>query len=597
LLFQKANALWSKLPIRYAGATLIAIPALCLTLITVASIVSQQLNHGLYNNIDRTKTKIIEVKNLLIHLLNAETGSRGFNLTRDPQYLEPYNLANTQIPAILTELKQTFDSDLERQKIQEIERLSNIRLQIIIDRVNKIKNLNNKRSSLQSDEKFIYEGKQVMDELRLLVNDLEAEQLQSLAKYEKRLASIQDITNIILWSTAAISLLIYLKVIYLFSKIDWHLTGQEVELAQSNSLLQEVIDNVVDGVITLNEANEIESCNNAASAMFGSPTEEIIGQKIQTLIFPENQAQHQSLEGLFDNFSSPFLAKGHRKIGSDFPIEISVSKLPSGNQKMLIFRDITERQQAQQKLESHIKELSRLSLMLSKANQALAERNQELDQFAYVASHDLKAPLRAISSLSEWIEEDLGDKLAAETQYQMQLLRQRVRRMEALINGLLEYCRVGRSQTKTETVDVEVLLQEIVDSIGVPPTFKVEIQPDIPIVTAKTLLLRQVFANLISNAIKHQGSSEGNVIISFKELDRFYEFAVTDTGPGIAPEYQEQIFKIFQTLEARDTQENTGIGLAIVKKIVESEGGKIEVSSDLGIGSTFSFTWSKEPRD
>jgi signal transduction histidine kinase len=331
--------------------------------------------------------------------------------------------------------------------------------------------------------------------------------------------------------------------------------------------------------------------------MFGSPTEEIIDRKIQTLIVPEERDKQQSLEDLFDNFNSPFLARGHRKIGSDFPLEISVSKLPSENRKMLIFRDITERQQAQNKLESHIKELSRLSLMLSKANQTLSERNQELDQFAYVASHDLKAPLRAISSLSEWIEEDLGDKLAPDTQYQMQLLRQRVSRMEALINGLLEYCRVGRSQTKTETVDVDLLLKEIVDSIGVPPTFKVEIQPGMPKLIAKTLLLRQVFANLISNAIKHQGSSEGNVIISFKELDKFYEFAVTDTGPGIAPEYQEQIFKIFQTLEARDTQENTGIGLAIVKKIVESEGGKIELSSDLGIGSTFSFTWRKEPRD
>jgi CHASE3 domain sensor protein len=206
LLFKKANALWSKLPIRYAGATLIAIPALCLTLTTVASIVSQRLNYDIYQNIDRTKSKIIEVKNLLIHLLNAETGSRGFNLTRDPQYLEPYNLANNQIPVILTELKQTFDSDLERQKIQQIERLSNLRLQIIIDRVNKIKNQNNNIASSQSDRKFLYEGKQVMDELRVLVSELETEQLRNLEKYEKRLANIQDITNIILWATAAISL-------------------------------------------------------------------------------------------------------------------------------------------------------------------------------------------------------------------------------------------------------------------------------------------------------------------------------------------------------------------------------------------------------
>ncbi|PSB05306.1 diguanylate cyclase [Merismopedia glauca CCAP 1448/3] len=436
-----------------------------------------------------------------------------------------------------------------------------------------------------------------MDEIRVLVNELETEESHNLETYEQRLARIQEITRIVIWVTAGISLLIYLKIIYLFSKVDWRLAGQELELAESNSLLQGVIDNVVDGVITLNERDEIDSCNYAASTMLAYPTEEIIGQKFQSLIFPESTVKDQPLEMLFSNSNSPFLAQGNRKVGSKFPMEVSVSKLPSGNRKILIFRDITERQEAQRKLEAHVKELSRISLMLSKTNQTLMERNQELDQFAYVASHDLKAPLRAISSLSEWIEEDLGDKLAADTQYQMQLLRQRVSRMQALINGLLEYCRVGRTQTQTETVDVGVLLREIIDSLGIPSTFKVEVQPDMPKCTTKTLLLRQVFANLISNAIKHQRSSEGSVKISFKELDKFYEFGVTDTGPGIAPEYQEQIFKIFQTLEARDTQENTGIGLAIVKKIVESEGGKIQVQSDVGRGATFSFTWCKEPRD
>jgi PAS domain S-box-containing protein len=597
VLFQKANALGSKLPIRQVGATLIAIPALCLTLTIGAWIVSQQLNHNIHTSKYQTTNKISEVKNLLIHLLNAETASRGFNLTYDPRYLEPYNLANSQIPVILTNIKQTFTTDSEHQKIAEIEHLSQLRLQIIVDRVNLIKNQQKTASNPPDDEKFLYEGKQVMDELRVLVNELETEQSQKVVKDEQRLANIRQITNLLLWATAGISLLIYLKIIYLFSKVDWRLAGQELELTESHSLLQGVIDNVVDGVITLNEFDEIDSCNDAASKMLVYPREEIIGQKFHTLIFPQNTAQDRSGETLLTNSNSPFLAQGHRKIGSNFPLEISVSKLPSGNRKILIFRDITERQEAQKKLESHVKELSRLSLMLSKANQTLAERNQELDQFAYVASHDLKAPLRAISSLSEWIEEDLGNRLPPETQYQLQLLRQRVTRMETLINGLLEYCRAGRTQTQAETVDVKVLLQEIIDSLGVPPTVKVAIQPDMPKFNTKIILLRQVFANLISNAIKHQRTSEAAVKISSQELDRFYEFSVTDDGPGIAPEYQEQIFKIFQTLEARDTQENTGIGLAIVKKIVESEGGKIKVQSDVGKGATFSFTWRKQPRD
>ncbi|GAB4368895.1 MAG: hypothetical protein Kow00121_08370 [Elainellaceae cyanobacterium] len=256
-------------------------------------------------------------------------------------------------------------------------------------------------------------------------------------------------------------------------------------------------------------------------------------------------------------------------------------------------QEITDRRQVEQALQERAAELSRLNAILAQTTTMLQDRNRELDQFAYVVSHDLKAPLRAIANLSEWIEEDLAGTLPAENQRQLQLMRNRVYRMEALINGLLAYSRIGRTETAIETVNVQELLTEVIDSLSPPATFTIEIAPEMPTLTTKRLLLNQVFANLISNAIKHHDRANGHVWITVQNRETFYEFAITDDGIGIEPQYHSKIFTIFQTLKARDEQENTGIGLSIVKKIVDTEGGSVQVESQLGEGTTFRFLWPK----
>jgi PAS domain S-box-containing protein len=255
--------------------------------------------------------------------------------------------------------------------------------------------------------------------------------------------------------------------------------------------------------------------------------------------------------------------------------------------------DIDDRHQMEKALKARAEELTYVTAILTQTNRALEKRNQELDQFAYVASHDLKAPLRAIANLSQWIEEDLDDRLNDENRYQMQLLRGRVNRLESLIEGLLQYSRVGRFQTEVETVDVEDLLAEVISSFTLPAGFTVIVEAGMPRIMTQRLLLLQVFSNLLSNAIKHHHRLDGRVTISVVERGKFYEFAVADDGPGIAPQYHEKIFGIFQTLEARDKVENTGVGLAIVKKIVEGHGGTICVESQVGRGATFRFTWPR----
>ncbi|MGK3997537.1 ATP-binding response regulator [Sorangium sp. So ce1024] len=228
---------------------------------------------------------------------------------------------------------------------------------------------------------------------------------------------------------------------------------------------------------------------------------------------------------------------------------------------------------------------------------ALAKTNQELDQFAYVASHDLKAPLRGIANLSEWIEESLTGKMDDETQEQIHLLRGRVRRLEALIDGILHYSRAGRRRGDVVSVDTGLLLAEVVELLSPPPEARVAIAPGMPTLVAERVPLQQVFQNLIGNALKHARRSDPRVDVTCADAGDFHEFAVKDNGPGIAPEYHDRIWGLFQTLESRDKVEGTGIGLSVVKKIVQSRGGDVRLESRPGAGATFFVRWPKRVKE
>jgi PAS domain S-box-containing protein len=341
--------------------------------------------------------------------------------------------------------------------------------------------------------------------------------------------------------------------------------------------------------------------NQKLCEILGYSRQELVEKRFQEITWQEDWASEeelvrQLLAGEIENFS---LEKRYiRNDGELVWANLTVSLLREQNGTqflMAVVEDIRERKQAEESLRLRAEELSWTAQMLAKTTNVLRKRNQELDQFAYVVSHDLKAPLRAIANLSSWIEEDLSDSMTEDTLHQMNLLRGRVHRMEGLIEGLLQYSRVGRIQVPSEMVKVEKLLAEIIDSLAPPSGFEVKFEPGMPTFVTEKLPLQQVFSNLISNAIKHNRSESGHVKISVKELDEFYEFSVADDGPGIAPQYHDKVFVIFQTLEARDKVENTGIGLSLVKKIVEGQGGTISLESAEGEGATFLFTWPKQP--
>jgi len=239
-------------------------------------------------------------------------------------------------------------------------------------------------------------------------------------------------------------------------------------------------------------------------------------------------------------------------------------------------------------------EIDKRDMSLRAAAEHQKKTNEELDQFAYIVSHDLKAPLRAIKNLAAWIGEDLGDDVDDAIKEHMGLMNNRVERMDSLIKAVLEYSRVGRVAVEIEEVDIQQLIKDVVSDIAPDKGMSIKLPEMTGIIKTKKILLYQVLLNLLSNATKYHDREQGQIEISVTDAGGMHEFVVQDDGPGIPQAYQDKVFGIFQTLQARDKVESTGIGLSIVKKIIEEQGGAIWLESE-GRGSRFVFTWPKAP--
>lgn len=223
----------------------------------------------------------------------------------------------------------------------------------------------------------------------------------------------------------------------------------------------------------------------------------------------------------------------------------------------------------------------------------LKRKNQELDQFAHIVSHDLKAPLRGIDNVVSWIEEDHAPEMSPKIAEYIEIIKGRLIRAENLIHGILSYARIGKETQEKEEVDVNQMVDEVGESLIMKSGLKLIVYPKLPKLHTEKVPLLQIFSNLIGNAIKHHNKKNGFIKVYHQEYLQHYEFFVEDNGPGIGKNYHNKIFVIFQTLQERDTVESTGVGLAIVKKILDDRNQKINITSDDGKGAIFSFTWPK----
>jgi PAS domain S-box-containing protein len=401
--------------------------------------------------------------------------------------------------------------------------------------------------------------------------------------------------------------------------------------AASDEPLRLLIECVKDyAIIVLDTTGRIQTWNRGAERIKGWSAEEIIGESFERFYpkeavdsgYPQHELRVAAREGRFEDEGWRV-----RKDGSRFWANVIITALKDQSGNLVGFgkvtRDLTARREAEAQArqlaaeEAAREEATRKSEELQRLNAELeaavsnikSARDQaelsaaqamaayrELDQFAYVASHDLKAPLRGIANLAQWLQDDLGESLPEESAEHMRLLQGRVRRMEALIDAILAYSRVGRVRTPAERLETGDVVREAIDLLAPPAEVELHVASDLPIVESERVPLEQVFMNLLSNAIKYTVGTrpDPEVRVAWRDAGDHVEFSVSDNGPGIAPEYHERIWGIFQTLAARDKVEGTGIGLALVKKTVEGRGGTVGLESDSGSGAVFRFTWPKQ---
>ena len=263
---------------------------------------------------------------------------------------------------------------------------------------------------------------------------------------------------------------------------------------------------------------------------------------------------------------------------------------PGKGQFATVFEDITERKRTEAEIRQLNAELER---RVRERTAELEAANQELNDFVYAASHDLKTPLRGIGQLAQWLALDYAAAFDEAGQEMLRLLLKRVKRLDNLIGGMLQYARIERMASAEKPVDLNAIIRAVLDALAPPDHFRVVIAPALPVIAGDRTRLMQVFHNLLENAVKFMDKPNGEITVGCLAQGGDWLFSVADNGPGIAPEYHAKIFQMFQTLKPRDAEENTGVGLAIVKKIVELYGGKIWVESTPGQGSTFWLTLPK----
>lgn len=203
----------------------------------------------------------------------------------------------------------------------------------------------------------------------------------------------------------------------------------------------------------------------------------------------------------------------------------------------------------------------------------------------------LKHQQGAIHNLSEMIEEELNGQASGDIPEYLGIMKERVKKMNGMIDGILEYSRAGTLPLEKETVDINELIEETLDLITPPEEFRIDVAPGMPIFETERIKIQQVFQNLISNAIKYHSRTDGCVKISWKPNGEFYQFMVADDGPGIPPQYHDKVFALFNTGSVLENPESTGVGLSIVKRIIEEHGGSITLESEKDQGATFRFSW------
>jgi PAS domain S-box-containing protein len=597
--------------------------ALVILLVGVASLYALRQSANAAAAVQHSELVRVQLERALTTMLNAETGQRGYLLTQDTTYIRPYRTARAEAEHEIAALRElTADNPVQQRRIDSLELTADAKL-LSMDETVMLTQSGQRDSALRIT--MTGRGAGLTGQARQLIQNMEASEAALLAQrtsaYDNRKLAVILVTVIgsLLGATLSILTMLWLRTgVQQLEQAKDTIEEQSEELAEelkksqtlterlaainddlqhanvaaesARTRFEQLLESTDEGVFGMDAAGLCTFINKSGARSMGYERADMLGKNLHDVLhhhradgspYPEDQCP------IYNSLRASTTVRISDEVfwtrdGHAVPVEYTSSPIVSSGQTVgavIAFNDITARKQLEREREHLIS--------------ALARSNRELDQFAYVASHDLKAPLRGIANLSQWIEEDLGSDVPAEVTEKMVLMRGRVQRLEALIDGILQYSRAGRVHSQVERVDVGALVGDVVELLAPPPEITVTVAPNMPEITTERAPLQQIFMNLINNAIKYNKHAGATIDVSWRDAGHMYAFSITDNGPGIEPEYHERIFGIFQTLESRDRVEGTGIGLSVVKKTVELHGGSITVDSALGEGATFTFDWPK----
>ncbi len=543
-----------------------------------------------------------QIEQVLSSTKDAEAGQRGFVLTGDPQYRQVYDQAITALPSELSNLRASVADDAAlRARVTTLDNL-------ISEKLAELK----RTVALRENEGFqaaLHEvetnrGKQAMDEIREVGADLQNEVYRALQQgirerqeqgSQARLASLFG--GVVLFVFLLLATFDIGRATAERDRLIVDLHAANERTTASRDLLHTTLTSIGDAVIATDAAGRVTFMNGVAEQLTGWKQADAEGQTLESVLSIVNEETRQPVH----NPALKALSEGtimglanHTVLisrdGAELSIDDSAAPIRNAEGKVigavLVFRDISERRQ--------IEEQTR------RLNEDLVRTNQDLQQFAYAASHDLKEPLRTVATCLQLALRDYSGKVLDRQAGQLiEVAVAGARRMHDLVDALLEYSRAGEvAEPAIEPVRVDKVVRDAITNLqsAIAETHALVSFGQLPVVTANPLHLAQLFQNLIGNALKYRSERPPRVTVTALEQDKRWMFTVEDNGIGIEPEYQAQIFGIFKRLHGAEYP-GTGIGLAICKKIVDRHGGSIWVESEPDKGSRFSFTLPRTASD
>ncbi len=552
--------------------------------------------------VQHSRALLQQIEQALSSVKDAESGQRGFVLTGNPDYLDAYNAALSALPGQLAILRASVaDEPAQRTRVATLSGL-------IAEKLDELK----ETVALRRNEGFkaalsvveTNRGKQTMDAIRTIGMELQNEVYTSLTRGIRERQQQGSTTRLTTAVGAGALFLFLLLATFDIGRATAERDRLIVDLAAANDrtaasrdLLHTTLTSIGDAVISTDAAGKVTFMNGVAQKLTGWTQAEAEGRPLQNVLTIVNEETRQPVENPAEKALREGLIVGlanHTVLisrdGGERPIDDSAAPIRNSQGVVigvvLVFRDVTERRRSEEQLR--------------RLNRDLTRTNQDLQQFSYAASHDLKEPLRTVSNYLQLIRSRYSGKLLDREASQLfDVAVAGAQRMHSLVEALLEYSRAGEvSDSTLEPVPVDKIVSDVITNLqsAISDTGAKILAGPLPVVTGNPLYLTQVFENLIGNALKYRSEKPPRISVTAEEGPHDWVFSVEDNGIGIPAEYQAQIFGIFKRLHG-DEYPGTGIGLATCKKIVDRQGGRIWVASELGKGARFSFTVPRPAAD